>query len=89
MEIRNKTNRPLAVPLPGGKKLRLGPGKAGQVTPKATEFPAVVKLIEADELEIVGGGRGSASRDAGPKSGGNTSQSGGGSGGALRHTGDR
>lgn len=89
MEIRNKTKRPLAVPLPGGKKLRLGPGKTGQITAKASEFPAVLKLIEADEAEIIGGGRGKGSHDSGGNSGVNSSQSSGGSGGSLRHTGDR
>ena len=29
--ITNKTQRPVAVPLPRGKKLHLGPGKAGQI----------------------------------------------------------
>ncbi len=88
MEIRNKTKRPLAVPLPGGKKLRLGPGKTGQITAKATEFPAVVKLIEADEIEIVGGGRSNAGHDSSGPSGPSSSQTGGSAGG-MRHTGDR
>jgi hypothetical protein len=29
--IQNKTNAPLRVPLPRGKKLHLGPGKSGQI----------------------------------------------------------
>lgn len=89
MEIRNKTKRPLAISLPGGKKLRLGPGKTGQITAKATEFPAVLKLIEADEVEIIGGGRDGGSHSSGGNAGVNSSQNSSGGGGALRHTGDR
>ena len=47
MEIRNKTRLPLRVPLPGGKKLHLGPGQAGQVTPKALEHPPLKALLGA------------------------------------------
>jgi hypothetical protein len=57
MNISNKTQRPLSVPLPGGKKLRLGPGKTGQITPKAAQHPRVKKLIDDGELEILDGGR--------------------------------
>jgi hypothetical protein len=89
MEIKNKTKRALAVSLPGGKKLRLGPGKTGQITPKAADFPAVQKLIEADELELIGGGRGPGSHSTGGNSGATKSQTGGGGGASLRHTGDR
>ena len=46
MDIVNKTQKPVAVPLPGGKKLRLGPGKTGQITPKAAEHAPLKKLIE-------------------------------------------
>ncbi len=53
--IKNTTKKPLSVPLPGGKRLFLGPGKEGQVRPKADEHPAVAALIEAGELEIVPG----------------------------------
>ena len=52
--VTNKTNRPLSIPLPGGKTLHLGPGKTGQVTPKATEDPRLKKLVDAGELEVVG-----------------------------------
>ena len=51
MDITNKTNRPLNVPLPSGKKLFLGPGKTGQVNAKALEHPALAKLIEAGDVE--------------------------------------
>jgi len=53
MDVSNKTRRPLTVPLPGGKKLRLGPGKTGQISPKAAQHPPLKKLVDAGELEIV------------------------------------
>lgn len=90
MDITNKTRKPLSVPLPGGKKLFLGPGKSGQIAPKAAEHPAVKALIEAGELEVAIGGR-KAQRDAGSvgvNPGGGRSGSGSG-GGGVRHTGDR
>lgn len=52
--IRNGTRRPLSVPLPRGKKLHLSPGKTGQIAETAVEHPAVKKLIEAGEIEVVG-----------------------------------
>jgi hypothetical protein len=52
MEVRNTAKRPLKVPLPGGKRLFLGIGGSGQITPKSAEHPPVKKLIEAGELEI-------------------------------------
>lgn len=88
--ISNKTRKPLRVPLPGGKILRLGPLKEGQVAANAVEFPGLKALVEAGEIEIVEGG----SRRTGGGSGGgarrssNPGQTGGGSGG-VRHTGDR
>jgi hypothetical protein len=51
--IRNATRGPLAVPLPGGKKLHLGPGKTGEISPRAAEHPPLVALVEAGSLEIV------------------------------------
>ena len=54
--INNKTKKPLSVPLPRGKKLHLGPGKTGQIADNASEFPAVKKLIEAGEIEIIAEG---------------------------------
>lgn len=87
MDIINKTQKPLSVPLPGGKKLFLGPGKTGQVTPKALQHPALVKLIEAGDIETadegvkrnkgIGGAAGSLS---GSRHDGT---------GAMRHSGDR
>ena len=57
MHITNKTNRPISVPLPGGKRLFLGPRKTGQVNAKAVEHPPLVKLVEAGDLEIGETGR--------------------------------
>lgn len=51
--VSNKTNRPLGVPLPGGKTLHLGPGKVGEITPRAARDPRLRKLVEAGEIEIV------------------------------------
>ena len=57
MNIVNKVLRPLTVPLPLGKKLHLGVGKTARVNDKAKDHPPLVKMIEAGEIEIVGGGR--------------------------------
>lgn len=88
MDITNKTNRPISVPLPGGKKLFLGPGKTGQVTPKAAKHPPLIELLETGDLEIDDTGRQnhSASTDAptartGSQASGPTSN--------IRRTGDR
>lgn len=52
-KIKNITNKPLSVPLPGGKRLFLGPGKEGKIAPRAKDHPAVLGLIEGEELELV------------------------------------
>ena len=87
MEIINKTKKPLSVPLPGGKKLFLGPGKIGQVAPKALEYPALVKLLEAGDIERSDGG---AKRMEGAigKGGQSTGSRHAGTG-AMRQSGDR
>jgi len=87
MEITNKTNRPLRVPLPGGKKLHLGPGKTGQVTPKALDHPPLKKLVDEGELEVAVGGRHPSGNGA--DGGGVSSSQTGSSGGSIRRTGDR
>jgi len=56
MDITNKTTKPLSLPLPGGKKLFLGPGKTGQVTAKALDHPPIVKLLEAGDIATADGG---------------------------------
>ena len=89
MDITNISGKPLSVPLPGGKKLFLGPGKTGQVTEKALSHPALVKLIEAGEIKPEGDGKkrkehrskGSAAASARPGHQSGT--------GAMRQSGDR
>ena len=46
-QIVNKTQRPIRVPLPGGKHLFLGPAKAGQVSDQAVNAPSFQKLVAA------------------------------------------
>ena len=87
MDLRNKTKRPIRVPLPGGKRLHLGPGAVGQISPKAADHPPLKKLIDAGELEIEGAGRSQGTGGSGGGSGSKSSQDG--SGGGVRHTGDR
>lgn len=50
--ITNKTKKPLITPLPARKKLFLSPGKSGQITRKAAESPAVIKLVEVGDVKI-------------------------------------
>ncbi len=86
--ITNKTHKPLSISLPGGKKLRLGPLKSGEISPKAVDHPPVQKLIEAGEVEILDAkqkpGRAGGGGKAAPSSSG-----GQGHGGGIRRTGDR
>ncbi len=88
MNVSNKTQQPLSVPLPGGKKLRLGPGKTGQITPKAAQHPRVKKLIDDGELEILEGGTSSAAGGGGSSKGAFVGQRHTPTGG-VRQTGDR
>ncbi len=53
--VRNKTHRPLKVRLSRGKILHLGPRKEGQISVHDLEAGGVQRLVEADELEILGG----------------------------------
>jgi hypothetical protein len=88
MNVSNKTKRPLSVPLPGGKKLRLGPGKTGQISPKAAQHPRVKKLIDDGELEILDGGRSNPAGAVVSKIGASPGQ-GHTRRGGVRQTGDR
>lgn len=63
--IKNTTKKPLSVPLPGKKRIFLGPGNEGQIGAKAEGHPPVVALIEAGELEIVADTGGSTSKGGG------------------------
>jgi len=55
--VKNNTRTPVKVPLPRGKSLHLGPGKSGQIRDEAAEHPALKKLVEAGDIEIVGAGQ--------------------------------
>jgi len=86
--VRNKTQRPLSVPLPGGKTLHLGPGKTGQVSAKAVEHPGLKKLVDAGEIEVVGQEpRSAAGARADPS--GRASKHGHASSSGTRRSGDR
>ena len=54
--IRNTSRRPLAVPLPGGRKLHLGPNQTGEIAEQAAEHPPLAELVSSGALEILGGG---------------------------------
>ena len=54
--IKNTTRSPLAVPLPRGKKLRLGPGKIGEIADGAAKHPPLLKMVKAEQLEILDSG---------------------------------
>ncbi len=85
--IANKTTRPLAIPLPRGKKLHLGPRKTGQITTEAAEHAALKKLVDAGEVEITDEPGGST----GPGGGGARGHGAQGfaAGGSRRRSGDR
>lgn len=88
MDIKNKTSRPIRVPLPAGKRLFLVPGGVGQITPKAAEHPPVKQLIDAGDLEIQGNSN--LSKSGGSSNSSSTGPTGAGpSSGGVRHTGDR
>lgn len=83
--IRNNTKKPLKVPLPGGKFLRLSPGKTGEASSKAVEHPPLVAMVERGEITVLESG---TTRGLG---GGNTGLSGATGHDpdrTIRHTGD-
>lgn len=51
--IRNKTPKPLSVPLPDGKRLFLSPGKTGQIATRAADHAPLLVLVESGKIEIV------------------------------------
>lgn len=87
MDILNKTKRPLSVPLPGGKKLHLGPGRTGQIRPDALEHPPLKELVDSGDVEVVGGGRGGKGGGDGRRKRGSIGQ-GHKPPGGIRHHGD-
>jgi len=62
-DIKNKTMRPLRIPLPGGKVLHLGPQKVAQIADNAPEHPGVQRLIKDGTIEILGKGERSGGGD--------------------------
>jgi len=48
----NKTRAPLKITLPGGKSVRLGPGKAAQIRDEDAAVDSIKKLVEAGNLEV-------------------------------------
>ena len=63
--VRNKTQLPVRVPLPGGKTLHLGPAKTGQISDQAAEGRSVQRLIEQGTIEFLGGADRSSGEDSG------------------------
>jgi hypothetical protein len=89
MDIINKTKRPIAIKLPGGKVLRLGPGNTGQITAKAAEHPPVKKLLEEGVIEVSGDGGRHGTSGANSQSATSSAQGKMGGGGTARRSGDR
>ena len=54
--VRNKTHKPIKVPLPQGKILHLGPNQTGQISHKAVDHEPLQKLVEEGTIEIQGDG---------------------------------
>ncbi len=88
MEITNQSRRPLTIALPGGKKLRLGPLKSGQITARAAEHPAVKKLVEEGIIQLNDGSGATKNRAGTGNVSARPSQRRG-SGTAQRQSGDR
>jgi len=85
--IRNKTLKPIRVPLPGGKTLFLGPSGTGQVSDKAVERDALKKLVEDDSIEILDGS--GPAQSGGPASQRRHGSTQGHRPGVVKSTGDR
>jgi hypothetical protein len=65
--VRNKTGKPVRVPLEGSHFLHLGPHKTGQVSDRAVERQPFHLLVERGEIEIVGHGDGAAEGRGSPQ----------------------
>ena len=85
--ITNKTRLPLNIPLPGGKKLRLGPLKSTEIALKAVAHPSVQKLKEAGKVTISGTEKRTQRTSKGGK--GTGPSAGRSHGGGIRKTGNR
>jgi hypothetical protein len=68
--IKNTTNKPLNISLPGGKRLFLGPGKEGEIRARAADHPPVAARLETGELEVVPDGNKSGGNGGGGRRGG-------------------
>ena len=79
--VRNKTNKPLRIRLPGGKTLFLGATKRAQLREEALEHPPVKKLLDAGDIEVSDG--------LGPKHGAGGGDGLAGKGGSQAHAGGR
>ena len=53
--VRNLTPKPIKVPLPGGKTLRLGPRADGTIQDTAAHHPALLRRVEAETIEVLSG----------------------------------
>ena len=53
--VRNLTFKPIKVPLPGGKALRLGPKADGIIDDKAAEHGSLKRMVEAGTIEVLDG----------------------------------
>ena len=87
--ITTKTQKPVSVPLPRGKKLHLGPGKTGQISSKDAEHPGLVKLAESGTIEILDEGARANDGTAGGKKSGTAMLGGHTWGSSSRRSGDR
>ncbi len=91
IKVTNKSKRAISIPLPGGKKLFIGPGKSGQIGDNAPDHPPLAKLIESGDLEIDAPGRDPGSAGTSSKGARSDGAAGGGGSGKsnIRRTGDR
>lgn len=89
MDIRNKTPRPIQVPLSQGSVLRLGPRMVGQISDKDIDSEDVQKMIAEGVIEVADDG-GSKGYGSGPPDPGLGPSEGGEGGGSSAHRpGDR
>jgi hypothetical protein len=63
--VRNMTRKPIKVPLPAGKQLRLGPLKDGTVQDRATTHEGLLRMVAAGTIEVLDG----SSSGHGPRAG--------------------
>ena len=54
--IRNRTRRPLRIPLGGDRLLHLGPGRTGQVSDDTVERTSFQNLLASGAIELLGDG---------------------------------